>query len=85
MRLLIRLIGMAVIGSLVGRLILKRTSGPEGVEKMMVEVVPKVMDAAFDKLTPAKRQEMLAHLRATLAGLEEKYGTGTGHAEEPTE
>ena len=85
MRLLIRIIGMAVIGSMVGRLILKRSGGPEGVEKAMVEVMPKVMDKAFEKLPPGKRQEMLAHLRATLAGLEEKYGTSTEHAEEPTE
>ena len=85
MRLLIRIIGTAVIGSLIGRLILKRTSGPEGVEKLMVEVMPKVMDKAFEKLAPAKRQEMLAHLHATLAGLDEKYGTHTKQAEEPTE
>ena len=77
MRLLIRIIGTAVIGSMVGRLILKRASDPEGVEKLMVEVMPKVMDKAFEKLVPAKRQEMLAHLRETLAGLEEKYGTRT--------
>ena len=85
MGLLIRIIGMAVIGSMIGRLILKRTSGSEGVEKVMVEVVPKVMDKAFEKLAPAKRQEMLAHLHGTLAGLDEKYGTRTEHAEEPTE
>ena len=82
MRLLIRIIGTALIGSVVGRLILKRTNGPEGVEKVMVEVMPKVMDKAFDKLTPTRRQEMLAHFHATLAGLEEKYGTRTEHAEE---
>ena len=85
MRLLMRIIGMAVIGSMVGRLILKRTGGPEGVERMMVEVMPKVMDKAFEKLAPEKRQEVLSQLRVTLAGLEEKYGTRTGHAEEPTE
>ena len=85
MRLLTRIIGTAVIGSVVGRLILKRTSGSEGVEKVMVEVMPKVMDKAFGKLSPARRQEMLAHFRATLAGLEEKYGTRTEHAEEPTD
>ena len=85
MRLLIRIIGMAVIGSVVARRILRSTSGPEGVEKVMVEVMPKVMDKAFEKLTPAKRQEMLAHFYATLAGLEEKYGTRTENAEEPTE
>ena len=85
MRLLIKIIGMAVIARVVGRLILKRTSGPEGVEKMMVEAMPKVMDAAFGKLAPEKRQEMLAHFHATLAGLEEKYGTRTEHREEPTE
>ncbi len=85
MRLLIRIIGTAVIGSVVGRLILKRTSGSKGVEKVMVEVIPKVMDKAFGKLAPARRQEMLAHFHATLAGLEEKYGTRTEHAEEPTE
>ena len=85
MRLLIRIIGMAVIGSMVGRLILKRTGGPEGVEQAMVQVMPKVMDKAFEKLAPAMRQEMLAHLHVTLAGLEEKYGTRTEHAEEPTE
>ena len=82
MRLLIRLIGVAVIGSMVGRLILKRTGGPEGVEQALVEVMPKVMDKAFEKLAPARRQEMLAHLRATLAGLEEKYGASTEHAED---
>jgi len=85
MRLLMRIIMMAVIGSVVGRLILRRTSGPEGVEKLMVEVVPKVLDKAFEKLAPAKQQEMLAHLHTTLAGLEEKYGTRTGHAQQPTE
>ena len=82
MRLLIRIIGMAVIGSMVGRLILKRTSGSDGVEKVMVEVMPKVMDKAFEKLAPARRQEMLAHLQATLAGLEEKYGASTERAED---
>ena len=85
MRLLIRIIGTAVIGSVVGRLILKCTSGPEGVEKVMVEVMPKVMDKALGKLSPVRRQEMLAHFHATLSGLEEKYGTRTEHAEEPTE
>ena len=85
MRLLMRIIMMAVIGSVVGRLILRRTSGPEGVEKLMVEVVPKVLDKAFEKLAPAKQQEMLAHLHTTLAGLEEQYGTRTGHAQQPTE
>ncbi len=81
MRLLIKIIGRALIGAFVIRLILKRTGGQEGVEKMMVEVMPKVMDKAFEKLPPERRQEMLAHLRATLDGLEEKYGTGTEHAE----
>ncbi len=81
MRLLTRIIMTAVIGTVVGRLILRRTSGPEGVEKLMVEVVPKVMDKAFEKLAPAKRQEMLAHLHTTLAGLEEKYGAGSEHAQ----
>ncbi len=81
MRLLIWIIGTAVIGSVVGRLILKRTSGLKGVEKVM----PKVIDKAFGKLAPARRQEMLAHFHATLAGLEEKYGSRTEHAEEPTE
>ena len=57
MRLLIRIIGTAVIGSMIGRLILKRTSNPEGVEKLMVEVMPKVMDKAFEKLAPAKRHK----------------------------
>ena len=85
MRLLIRIIGMAVIGSVVARRILRRTSGPEGVEKVIVEVMPKVMDKVFEKLTPAKRQEMLAHLHGTLAGLEEKYGTRSEHTEEPKE
>ena len=85
MGLLIRLIGMAVIARVVSRLILKRTSGPEGVERLMVEVMPRMMDKAFEKLAPAKRQEMLAHFHTTLAALEEKYGTGTEHAEEPTE
>ena len=28
---------------------------------------------------------MLLHFHTTLAALEEKYGTGTEHAEEPTE
>ena len=60
-------------------------SSPEVVEKLMVEVMPKLMDKAFGKLAPARRQEMLDHFHATLAGLEEKYGTPTQHAEEPTE
>ena len=81
MRTLMRIIGPAFIGTLVVRLILKRTGGPEGVEKMMMEVMPKVMDKAMGKLPPARRQEMLAFFHATLAGLEEKYGTGT----EPTD
>ncbi len=85
MRLLIKIIGRALIGAFVIRLILKRTGGQEGVEKMMVEVMPKVMDAAFGKLAPEKRQEMLAHVQATLAGLEEKYGTRTESADEPAE
>ena len=84
MRLLSKIIAAVIIGSVVRRLILKSTSGSEGVEKVMVEVMPKVMEKAFEKLAPAKRQEMLAHLRATLAGLEEKYGTGSENAEEPT-
>ena len=83
--MLIRIIGMAVIGSVVRRLILQRTRGPEAVEKLMVEVMPKLMDKAFGKLGPARRQEMLAHFRATLAGLEEKYGTGSGQTEEPAD
>ena len=77
--MLIRITGMAVIARVVGRLILKSTSGPDGVEKMMVEVMPKVMDAAFGKLAPEKRQGMLARFRSTLAGLEEQYGTRTEH------
>ncbi len=60
-------------------------SGPEVVEKVMVEVMPKLMDKAFRKIATARRQEMLAHFRATLAGLEEKYGPRIEHAEEPTE
>ena len=66
-----------VIGSVVRGLIAKRTDGPEAIEKLMVEVMPKLMDKAFGKLEPAKRQEMLDHLQATLAGLQEKYGIGT--------
>ncbi len=77
MRLLIRIIGLAVIGSVVRRLILQRTRGPEAVEKLMVEVMPKLLDKAFGKLAPAKRQEMLLHFQATLATLEEKYSTRT--------
>ena len=80
-----RIIVTAIIGSILGRLILKRTGGPEGVEKMMVEVMPKVMDKAFDQLAPAKRREMLAHLHTTLDALDQKYGTGTEHAADPTE
>ena len=74
---------MAVIGSVVSRLILQRTRGPEAVEKLMVEVMPKLMDKAFGKLAPARRQEMFAHFQATLAGLEEKYGSG--QTEEPAD
>ena len=60
-------------------------SGPEVVEKLMVEVMPKLMDKAFSKIAPGRRQEMLAHFHATLAGLEEKYGIPTERAEEPSE
>lgn len=80
-----RIIVTAVIGSMLGRLILKRSGGPQGVETMMVEVMPKVMDKAFDQLAPAKRREMLAHLHTTLDALDEKYGTGTEPAAEPAE
>ena len=84
MRLLAKLIGRALIGAFVIRLILKRTGGQQGVEKMMVEVMPKVLDKAFEKLAPEKRREMLDHFRTTLAELEEKYGTRAEHGEEPT-
>ena len=75
----------AVIGSMLGRLLLKRSGGPEGVEKMMVEVMPKVLDKAFGQLAPAKRREMLAHLHTTLDALDEKYGTSSEHAGESPE
>ena len=84
MRLLIKIIGVAFVGSLVGRLILKGTSSPEGIEKVLTEVMPKVMDKAFVKLAPAKRREVLDRLHTMIAGLEEKYGDGTDHTEEPT-
>ena len=76
---------MAVIGSVVRSFIRKRTRGPEAIEKVMVEVMPKLMDKAFGKLVPASRQEMLAHFQATLAGLQEKYGIDADKTEEPVD
>ncbi len=84
MRLLMKIIGAAFICSLVGRQILKRTNNREGIEKVMVEVIPKVMDKAFAKLAPAKRREMIDRFRAMIAELEEKYGHDTDRTEEPT-
>ena len=74
MRLLTKIIGTMVIGSVIRRIILKRKGDTDGVEKMMMELMPRVMDKIFGKLVPERRVEMLAHLRATLARLEEKYG-----------
>ena len=76
MRLLTKIIGTMVIGSVIRRIILKRKGDTDGVEKMMVELMPRVMDKIFGKLVPERRFEMLAHFRATLARLEEKYGIG---------
>ncbi len=76
MRLLTRIIGTVVIGSVIRRIILKRKGGTDGVEKVMVELMPRMMDKVFGKLVPERRVEMLAHFRATLARLEEKYGLG---------
>ena len=76
MRLLTRIIGTVVIGSVIRRIILKRKGDTDGVEKIMMGLMPRMMDKIFGKLVPERRVEMLAHLRATLARLEEKYGIG---------
>lgn len=82
MRLLTKIIGTMVIGSVIRHIILKRKGDTGGVEKMM-ELMPRVMDKIFGKLVPERRVEMLAHFRATLARLEEKYGIGQPAAGAP--
>ena len=76
MRILIRIIVMAFIGSLIGRKIFGRARGSDGLERFMAEAVPKIAGKAFAKLPPAKRREVLARWRAMLDGLEEQYGRG---------
>ena len=73
MRILIRIIVMAFIGSLIGRKIFGRARGSDGLERFMAEAVPKIAGKAFAKLPPAKRREVLARWRAML---EEQYGHG---------
>ena len=77
MRKLIRLFASVMLVSMIGRLILMKKAGPEGVQKMFMDVMPKVMDSAFAKLQPEKRQQMLAHCHAMIAGLDAKYGEPT--------
>ncbi len=83
MRTIRRFLLVAVLGMIARRLVVRRVGGPKGVETMLMDVMPKMMDRAFGKLEPAKRQEMLTRCHAMLDGLEEKYGTGIGPVEEP--
>ncbi len=85
MRTIKRFMLLAVLGMIARRLVIKRVGGRKGVETMLMDVMPKMMDRAFGRLEPAKRQEMLTRCHAMLDGLEEKYGAGIRPVEEPAE
>lgn len=80
-----RFVLMAVFWAVAKRVIVKQVGGAEGVRMRLMEVMPKMMDRAFGKLEPEKREEMLANCHAVLAGLDEKYGVGVDLVEEPVE
>ena len=61
MRLLIRIMGVAFIGLLVGRLILKRTKGLEGVEKVLTRVMDMMMPKMMDMMGPDAFDHMMEH------------------------
>ena len=74
MKIIVGLVMVGLIASLVAQVIRMKKVGPDGVEKVMREAVPKVMDQAFAKLPPERWSEMLGYCREILSGLEQKYG-----------
>ena len=85
MRRIKRLMLIAAFANVAKRLISRKVGGAEGAKMMLMETMPKMMDRAFSKLEPSKRQEMLGRCHAVLTGLDEKYGTETEAVEEPAE
>ena len=52
----------------------------------MFRFMPRVMDRAFARMSPERRQVVLTHCHETLSVLEHKYGPAAPHEEaEPTE
>lgn len=73
-KLVRNIIVLTIVGKVVSVLVRKR-AGPEGAQKILMEVMPKFMDSLLEKLQPERRREILAHWREVLSGLESKHGT----------
>ena len=82
MKVIIALVIVGLIASRVGQMIRMKKAGPDGVERVMREAVPKIMDRAFAKLPPERWSAMLGYCREILNGLEQKYGGSRQEAPE---
>ncbi len=67
-------IGLVAVGmiALSGRL---RAALAKLMERMMENVMPKMMDSCFAQMDPERRKFMLTHCRGMLDRVEEKYVT----------
>ncbi len=50
-----------------------RGAVPKLMERMMENVMPKMMDSCFAQMDPERREFMLTHCRGMLDRMEEKY------------
>ena len=47
--------------------------GHEEIERMMLDIMPRMMDTCFSEMDRQRRQFMLNHCRGMLDQMEEKY------------
>ena len=74
MKSVIRTLAFGFVILLLGKVIVSKKASSARFQKVMTDVVPKVMDRALFKLHPEQRSELLAHYREVLSKLEQKYG-----------
>ena len=71
------LIGIGMAGIMVGVGVARYVVGkraPELLERMMENVMPRMMDTCFAQMSDERREYMLGHCRGLLDQMDAKYG-----------
>lgn len=70
------IIGIAMVGVMVGLGIARAVVGrraPQAMERMMENVMPRMMGTCFAQMSQERREFMLGHCRGLLDAMDEKY------------